>query len=95
MVISVRVPDEDADRMKVYAVYNGISVSEFLRNTMKKELDRGYNLSPGDYEIVREKIAYETRKKKRRKKKLLKMKQAKLEKEMREIKKQEEKLNLE
>lgn len=83
MVISVRVPDEDADRMKVYAVYKGVSVSELLRTTMKKELDRGYHLiTPRENELVREKIAYETRKKKRKKKKRMKMKQAQLEKEL-------------
>ena len=85
MVISVRVPDEEADKMKVYAVYKGVSVSELLRDTMRKELDQGYHrITPRENELVREKIAYEARKKKRRKKKRMKMKQAQLEKELRE-----------
>ena len=69
MVISVRVSDEDGNRMKAYATYKGVTLSALLRSAVQERLENEYQLSDKEMEVVMEQTVYKPRKRKAKKKK--------------------------
>ena len=54
MVFSVRLSDEESNLLKSYIEDNGISISDFLRSAVCRQLEKGYYLIPDEMEVVRE-----------------------------------------
>lgn len=58
MIISVRMRDEDGNRIKSYTKQEGITVSKFMRRMVNARLDSECRRAEKEAEVVNEETVY-------------------------------------